>query len=238
MNRLIGFSTGVMFASMGPVSEAIFQIIHSIGCNHVEIHAHNEEHVDELSCNEEVLGAYVYERFKSRSVHLPAMAIDSDNALYFGRATSMFLSQDACIVIHPDFKHDFDEITTFFPRGVAVENMDNRKKAFRTLQDMRNLFVRHPELKFCFDVQHWIINDNPVSDIPKIIAEFGDRITCVHLSGIGRNKYHVPIYTVGQHDFIRALETLPPHLPIVLEGVCDNVESMWTEFSLVKHILT
>ncbi len=236
MKRIIGFSTGVLYHAIDSISEQMFNIIYDVGCNHVEIHAHNEAQLDVLMCNERSLGACVYKRFHSRSVHLPMMSIDKDNALYFARAITLFLSSHAFAVMHPNFTHDFDEIEAFFER-IAIENMDNRKMSFRTLQELREFFQKYPHFKLVFDVQHWVVNGYDVNRIPAILDEFQDRIVGVHLSGVGSDKYHIPVCRNNQRELVESLQDLPAHIPIVLEGVCADIDEMRQEIGYVKDIL-
>ena len=237
MQRIIGFSTGVLFHTIDSISEQMFNIIYDVGCNHVEIHAHNEDQLDVLMCNESSLGAYVYKRFCSRSVHLPMVPIDENNALYFARAITLFLSSHAFAVMHPNFTHNFDEIEAFFSR-IAIENMDDRKESFRSLNQLRDFFDRYPHFKLVFDVQHWVVNGYDVNRIPAILDEFQDRIVSVHLSGVGSDKYHIPVCRSKQRELVESLQDLPAHIPIVLEGVCVDVDEMRQEMQYVKNILT
>ena len=140
------------------------------------------------------------------------------------------------VVVHPDLVDDWGVFDKFVI-PVAIENMDNRKMSFRTLQELREFFQKYPHFKLVFDVQHWVVNGYDVNRIPAILDEFQDRIVGVHLSGVGSDKYHIPVCRNNQRELVESLQDLPAHIPIVLEGVCADIDEMRQEMQYVKDIL-
>ncbi len=244
MNRLIGFSTGVLFQSVkDTVSREMLEICQDIGCNAVEINCHlfpgDTERLKDMSFNWQIFN----DVFDHASVHLPSsVSYEADNSyvlFHIQHAVTQFLacSGMSYILVHPDCVPDFNIFDTWLPQ-VAIENMDHRKQSYTTAVELQDLLAEHRELKFVFDVQHWAVNNNSIEDIPYIIDELSDKLVGVHLSGEGSDKYHVPVCRTKQRNLVESLQNLPAHIPIILEGVCEDVAEMKHELDYVTNILT
>lgn len=251
MKRSIGFTTGSMFHTYSSMSHDIVDICCDINCTAMELNVHKSpEHVDTLlGLNESSI------MFRSHltgvnmpiSVHLPCNIryfynddiCDKTNVWRLLRNLEIFcgITKDIShVVVHPDLVDDwnvFDE----FSIPVAIENMDNRKKSFRTLQELREFFHKYPHFKLVFDVQHWAVNDYDINRIPAILKEFHDRLIGIHLSGVGDDKYHIPVCRSKQKELVEVLQDIPSNIPIILEGVCENIDEMKREMQYVKNIL-
>ncbi len=250
MERKIGFSTGVMFHNYYAMSFDIVNIACDIGCTALELNIHEApKHVDSL------LGLgdddIMFRQYLSRvnnldylSCHLPCnicYRYESSNVERILQNVIVFSGMTKLVkyvVLHPDLVVDW-EIFDDFSIPIAIENMDNRKNTFRTLQELRDFFQKYPQFKLVFDVQHWIVNNNDISAIPDIITEFSDKLVGVHLSGVGQsNKYHVPVSRANHRELVESLCDLPAYIPIILEGVCTDIDEMEHEFDYVTNILT
>jgi len=190
MNRLIGFSTGVLFQSVkDTVSREMLEICQDIGCNAVEINCHTYPR-DIIRLKE----MYYYWRifgnaFKHVSVHLPSCLKYDENSspklFQIQYAITQFLACSGMkyALVHPDCVPDFDIFDTWFQQ-IAIENMDHRKKSYTTAVELQDLLAEYREIKFVFDVQHWAVNNNSIEDIPHIIDELSDKLVGVHLSNV------------------------------------------------------
>lgn len=251
MKRIIGFSTGVLFHTISSTSFNMLDICCDVGCTVMELNIHKSpKHIDVLlGLNESAImfRGYLTGVNMPISIHLPCNIrylhnddiCDRTNIWRLLQNLEMFcgITKDIdYVVVHPDLVDDwdvFDEISI----PVAIENMDNRKKSFRTLQELRDFFQKYPHFKLVFDVQHWVVNGYDFNHIPEVLDEFHDRIVGVHLSGVGSDKYHIPVCRNNQRELVESLQNLPAHIPIVLEGVCVDVDEMRQEIGYVKNIL-
>lgn len=60
----------------------------------------------------------------------------------------------SAIVVHPDAITDDIGAYCRLGRRLAVENMDARKDAGRTADDLERYFALLPEARLCFDIAH------------------------------------------------------------------------------------
>ena len=243
MRNPIGFSTGVLYRTVDSVSVEIVNICRSLGCEAIEVNCHNHpEHTDKMEKGDfwEVLKG---SEFKHFSVHMPCNIRIND---WGGGYLAIQKIMTSCLIrypadyflVHPDLVDRWRVINELACLSLVIENMDHRKKSFRYPEELRSFFDAHPEFGFVLDVNHWAVNDLPVNGIGEIIAEFSNRLVGVHLSGVSDDNYHAPIHKTDQYWLVEQLYNLPPNVPIILEGVCEDVDEMRAELQYVRRSLT
>jgi hypothetical protein len=101
------------------------------------------------------------------------------------------------VVMHPD---TFRRPELYRPLGhkLLVENMDARKPAGRTPDELAATFAALPEAGFCFDIAHaWSI-DPSMSVAGDLLDSFGSRLRHVHLSSLSDELHHIPL--TAEHE--------------------------------------
>lgn len=92
------------------------------------------------------------------------------------------------MIVHPDILTDFGLWASLGDR-ILVENMDPRKPIGRNTSELRQVFSRLPDARFCFDIAHALQVDPTVSVAVEILLEFGDRLPKLHISVTHRNPW-------------------------------------------------
>jgi sugar phosphate isomerase/epimerase len=109
------------------------------------------------------------------------------------------------VVMHPD---TIDEVSRYrvLGRSLLIENMDARKDAGRTSEELALLFAELPEAGFCFDIAHaWSI-DQEMAVAQELLDNFGDRLRHLHVSSLSAELHHVPLTKEHEELFRPALE--------------------------------
>ena len=218
---VIGFSCGVFHKlqnnSNERFSEKSMQQFYDAGANAIELMCHTIEHLTYLS-----MGNYKYiDRFDHVSIHAPAVSYD-DNLVSHELLQQI---ESLCkifaiksVVFHPDTVKNWNVINTYSAIPVAIENMDERKKSFRTRDDVKRLLDKYP-FGLVIDLQHCFAND-PVMQLARDLhASFYDRIVGYHISGYDVELLHVPLCERTQDVIISELQR--KDVPIIIESTFD-----------------
>jgi len=133
------------------------------------------------------------------------------------------------VVIHPDWILDSHEFLAEFERP-AVENMSFSKGFGR--REFRE-FMAETDAEVVLDVCHsftWHRND-----LVEMYMEFGDRISHIHLSGLGDDE-HEPLFRNPEilNEEVRAVVV---NNRVVLESAVESVEEMEEELDFVRDWL-
>ena len=133
------------------------------------------------------------------------------------------------VVLHPDWILESHEFLAELERP-AVENMSKVKKFGR--REFRE-FMAETDAEVVLDVCHsftWHRND-----LVEMYMEFGDRISHIHLSGLGERE-HEPLFRNPSvlNDEVRAVVE---NSRIVLESSVDSVDEMEEEMDFVRDWL-
>jgi sugar phosphate isomerase/epimerase len=120
------------------------------------------------------------------------------------------------IVVHPDA---IGETALYRPLGrrLAIENMDARKPAGQTAEELAPFFEELPDAGLCFDVAHAKSVDPSMAEGGRILDEFGDRLRHVHLSSLDENCHHVPL-TEDDESLFASLLSRCRDVPWILEA--------------------
>jgi Xylose isomerase-like TIM barrel len=96
------------------------------------------------------------------------------------------------IVVHPDAIGEPSLYRTL-GRKLAIENMDVRKPAGQTADELAAYFDELPDAGLCFDVAHAKSVDPSMAEGERILDAFCDRLRHVHLSSLDDDCHHVPL---------------------------------------------
>lgn len=125
------------------------------------------------------------------------------------------------LIAHPELLHTPDLWRTLGPR-LCLENMDNRKTDGRTASEMRRMFETYPEATFCLDVGHARQIDPTMAVAQKMLFEFGDRLSQVHVSDVGPLGEHMPVKKLATWAFQRVAKHIPQDVPLIIESVVEE----------------
>jgi sugar phosphate isomerase/epimerase len=120
------------------------------------------------------------------------------------------------IVVHPDSIGNA-ELYRPLGRKLAIENMDSRKPAGQTAEDLDYFFGELPEAGLCFDVAHAKSVDPTMAEGARILDSFGDRLRHVHLSSLDDHCHHVPL-TEHDESLFASLLSRCRDVPWILEA--------------------
>jgi hypothetical protein len=181
----MGVSTGVFEDRRGCWRELVAEAC-SISTYAVELSALSE---DELPGLITYLAAKPRLPFRYVSVHAPVKDRDLDDA-----AGAQLLNElplwVRSIVTHPDVLAEpahYRELGT----RLVPENMDDRKRAGRTADELEVVFAELPEAGFCLDVAHASSIDPTMEAAEDLLNRFRSRLRQVHLSSL-EGGHHVP----------------------------------------------
>ncbi len=218
---VIGFSCGVFHKmqnnSNERFSEKSIDRFCDAGANAIELMCHTTEHLTHL-----LLKNHRYiDRFDHISIHAPAVAYDDDVMSHEllqqieGLCKTFVINS---VVFHPDMVKNWDVLNTYTAIPVAIENMDERKKSFRTHDDVKNLLDKYP-FGLVIDLQHCFANDPAMQLARDLHVSFFDRIVGYHISGYDVESLHVPLFEKKQNVIINELQR--KDVPIIIESTFD-----------------
>jgi hypothetical protein len=125
------------------------------------------------------------------SVHAPSKHRRIPELDMVGMLERLPHSVDA-IVVHPDAIGE-PSLYRSLGRKLAIENMDVRKAAGQTADELEDLFAELPDAGLCFDVAHAKSVDPTMAEGARILDELGDRLRHVHLSSLDDDCHHVTL---------------------------------------------
>lgn len=220
MDRIIGFSTGVLFNEPMDMIEKI-EIIRNVGCNAVELAYLKVYHLfdgaDRLSAATNIL-----KDFKYVSLHAPTYEY-GDNP---GTQKIFDIIQQInswrkldLVIVHP---HEVLDFSVFKDAGfkVGFENMDRKRKSFGKAylepKDLIGLFSKHSQYSFILDVAHIFCVD-PTLTAAVGFFELTNQVAEIHLSGY--NVHHAPLSQTKQIELIKlASQFAKLDTPIIIES--------------------
>jgi hypothetical protein len=129
--------------------------------------------------------------FRYLSVHAPTKHLRMSDDELVTALTQLPPWVDA-IVVHPDV---IEDVAAYRRLGsvLVVENMDPRKSAGRTADELEALLTALPEAGFCLDVAHAAAVD-PLLDVANdLLDRFGGRLRHLHISSLDEDHHHEPL---------------------------------------------
>jgi hypothetical protein len=222
---LLGFSTGALHQIYDPISRENFAFLRSLGCNTIELNCRTDESILKLLTE---MTPTDLAGFWHISLHAPKIITASTLEL-LQRAQSIFNFK--LIVIHPNEVENW-EIFTRFNLPFAIENMDWRKERAKYVDSLQAIFEKF-DCKMVLDLNHCYTNDPSMLLAKEMVAEFGDRIVQIHVSGF--ETYHELLHKTKQLEIMDAI--VNKNLPIIIESECETIEDAKAEFEYVKNYL-
>ena len=228
--RKIGFSHGVLFKVLDVNTKESLDILAASGASAVEINCHRSG--DSSSLNN--LLPYI-KKFERISLHVPCNIRygNNDETISLLKDLEDFYKKSGAelVVVHPDVVDDWSVFDSF-DMNFAIENLDDRKKEFKDVADLKEFFKVHPKWAFVLDFGHANSNDKSMILAEDLIKEFKSRVVEIHLSGY--EVFHDPLYHTKQKEIINYCKEFS--VPIIIESVfevSDGVEGVKKEFDYV-----
>jgi sugar phosphate isomerase/epimerase len=160
--------------------------------------------------------------FRYASVHAPVKDRDRDDGetvAVLGELPLWIRS----IVTHPDALSDVDAFRALGTR-LVLENMDDRKRAGRTTDEMVAFFNALPDAGFCLDVAHARSVDPTMRLAHEMLDRFRSRLRQVHLSSLD-DGHHVPL-SEGDEEIFGSVLDRCRDVPWILEA---RPPGRWTD---------
>lgn len=225
-SRPLGFSTGSL--SPGNARRAL-AMLSQHATSAIELSALRITELDEVL---EVVASADWSAFRYISFHAPSKFNGITEAEVLWKLQPI-IERRWPIIVHPDAITDWaawEKLGSL----VTIENMDGRKPAGRTVEELEPIFARLPEVRFCFDIGHAAQIDPTMKLARELVTAFGDRLIEVHLSVVDDAFAHQPLTVQSIKQFGPVLQTIPEHAVIILETPVDEM-SMMEQFRLVRR---
>lgn len=231
--RPVGFSTGCLHHNVDNTyaPEAV-ELLASKSLAAVEVMCAYGEHVRRLPAMVPAL-----EDFAVKSIHLPVYVRYTNTKeirLMLRAIEKFYLKIGASLaVIHPDLVDDWQ---VFQGREMcfAIENMDMRKSCFQRPEEFVDFFAIHPDWKFVLDINHCYVHDKSLALVDQFMKSCGKQLAEIHISGVGVDGYHKPLYLTRQAKLVNKIPNGP--YPIIIESPCHPT-MLAAELSYLRHRL-
>lgn len=197
--------------------------------NIIELHCINEDVVDFLLNNEIDLS-----HFSRVSIHTPNLKWKwvAERILWKIRII-VEKNNIKNIVIHPDQIKDFDILVSFKDLPLSIENMDNEKTGWKTVEEVWLLLDKYKFLWLTLDLQHCFVNDNSMKNAEEFHKKYGDRIVEYHISWYEKKRKHYKLFETKQNEIIDAW--LQRDIPTIIESSLDNVDDVAKELDYILN---
>jgi hypothetical protein len=215
--RPIGFSTGAL--AKGDFCRAL-QLMAPFRLPAVELSALRLDELPRLAeaANDLDLAGYRYV-----SVHAPSHFAATEER-YVVSQLAHFAAREWPIVLHPDVIFT-DALWLDFGDRILLENSDKRKSVGRTDDEMKSLFERFPNARFCFDIGHARQVDPTMNEAHLILEHNRSRLGQIHLSEVNFFSRHDPLSLASIEASRRVSHLVPENVPIILETLIDQGQS-------------
>lgn len=213
----IGFSTGAL--ARGDFHRAL-QILRLHRIEVVELSALREFELAPLA---DAIPCLDLSGFSFVSVHAPSRFPEEEETRIV-KVLEDLAGRGFPVVVHPDVIYRFTSWRKL-GRNLLIENMDKRKPAGRTVDELTRIFAQLPEARFCFDIGHARQVDPSMTEAALLIETYGDRLAEIHMSEVNTASQHVPISHNAVSAFRGILGVVPVDIPIVLEPLIDQGQS-------------
>lgn len=149
------------------------------------------------------------------SVHAPSKCIGSGERELVSELCRIPAWVDA-IVVHPDTITDPAPYQAL-GRRLALENMDTRKPAGHTADQLAALYRELPQARLCLDVAHAKDVDPTLAGAEQLLRRFAGRMSHVHVSSLDDEHHHVPL-TSQDETLFEPLLSRCRDVPWILEA--------------------
>lgn len=178
------------------------------------------------------------DNFQYCSIHAPVYAFQHDEQ---SRKIFSFL-EELCeryainnIVFHPDTVVDWSIFLDYKHLPISIENMDEQKDSFKSVEEFTKLFELYPHINFTLDLQHCFVNDPTMQLAKDFHQAFGDRLVEYHISWYDSKLLHYPLFKTKQNEIIKAVER--KDLPMIIESTFDEADWLQREIEYIESIL-
>jgi len=127
------------------------------------------------------------------------------------------------IIVHPEVART-PSLWVGFGRRLCLENMDNRKRSGRTVDELRALFEIFPEAGFCLDIGHARQIDPTMAGAMQMLRAFRERLVQLHVSEVGASGEHLPLSSLAMYSFQVLANLIPESCPLIIESVVPAAE--------------
>ena len=224
----IGFSTGAI--ALGDFQKAV-KILDSHSFDSIELSALRVNEIEPLI---KALPALDLKKYKYVSLHAPSSFPASEEP-WLANLLFANVPQHWKIVLHPDTIHDFSLWQKFGSR-LAIENMDRRKPAGRSLAELQEIFAKLPEALLCFDIGHARQCDSSMTESFLILKALRNRLVHLHASEVNSESRHERISYGAMLAFKQVASLIPREIPVIIESRVDP-ENLSSEANLAQEAL-
>lgn len=208
--RPIGFSSGAL--ALADFRRGVGMLLGK-DIRVLELSALRENELDPLldSLDELDLAQFAYV-----AIHAPSGFSPQREECIVDRLASAALPRKWPVILHPDAVHNAD-LWRKLGRFLCIENMDKRKPAGRTAEELNRVFDLFPEATLCFDIGHARQVDATMTEAYLILTSYRDRLQQVHMSEVNTRSKHDPLSVASVLAFRDVADLIPPQIPVILE---------------------
>ncbi|MFA4818207.1 MAG: hypothetical protein WC608_05845 [Parcubacteria group bacterium] len=229
--KKIGFSHGVLYKLIDIYSAAALDIYKTYSKDVLEFCLIKKQ---EIHKTKEIIP--FAKDIARKSIHMPADVVyrnDTETIKLLDEIASYYKNLNAeLILVHPDLVEDWT-VFDAYPLNWAIENMDNLKSAYKSVEEIEDFFTKRNNWKFVLDLNHCYTNDKTMKLADDFIARLGSRLVEVHLSGYA--GYHEPLFQTKQDIILEYCKKL--EVPIVIESAFDDINDIGKEFEYISKYL-
>jgi len=229
--KKIGFSHGVLYRILDVYSKKAIDTYKNCGANAIEICINKAAEFPKLSNIAEDLKYFSY-----KSLHLPSDIKYKDDIStnhLLNELENIYKDLEIDLVlVHPDLVDNW-KVFDRYKLNWAIENMDNRKEKYKTLDDIKNFFTIRPGWKFVLDLNHCYSNDTSMKLANDLINNFKSNIAQIHLSGY--ENYHEPLFQTKQNNILDYCKSIDD--PIIIESTFDDINDVKKEYKYITSYL-
>lgn len=214
--RPIGFSTGaIAYADFNRALELLRD--QAVTCVELSALRFQEAHPLLSAIRELDLIRYSYVSF-----HAPS-SFDPQQEKVLVNELREYLPRNWPIILHPDTIHN-QKLWRHFGSQLAIENMDQRKRGGRTVEELAVVFDQLPEATFCFDIGHARQCDTSMTEAYRMLKAFHQRLVQVHVSEVNSSSQHDPVSYAAQISFREVSGLIPASIPLIVESRVNSTE--------------
>jgi hypothetical protein len=207
----IGFSTGALFKDA--LARGI-DFSRELNLKAIELSALRFRELDPLV---DFVKGHDLTAFQYVSLHAPSDFTAQQEAGVATALLAIAVQHRWYVVLHPDCIYD-ESLWRPFGQWLCIENMDKRKPAGRTVEELEHVFAQFPAASLCFDIAHARQVDTSMTEAYRILRTFRNRICQLHMSEVASSSRHDRISNAAVESFREVLNYLPTNVPVILES--------------------
>jgi len=228
---ILGFSTGSL--AKGNFIEALKILERFPNSLAIELSTLRE---NELPLLIEVLPTLRLQQYRYISIHAPSKLVNysEDEVIQHLLRISNFKYP---FIVHPDIIRDFKKWEVFGDL-LCIENMDKRKEIGRTVEDLKWIFERLPDARFCLDLAHAKQVDPSMVECVQMLRMFGEKIIQFHISDVTSDSKHTPINLEAIESYRKVAPLIPLNIPFIIESPVtrNNIANELNYINSIFHI--